>query len=77
MNCSKDKKKSFQIWIKVVEGIELPVKIRMPSSSDLENKVLQELADALEMGGKGNDYQAQSKDRYNNCDSVNVKLKQE
>lgn len=49
----------------------------MPNNFDLENKVLQELADALEMGGKGNDYQAQSKDRYNNCDSVNVKLKQE
>lgn len=49
----------------------------MPNSSDLENKVLQELADALEMGGKGNDYQAQSKDRYNNCDRVNFKLKQE
>lgn len=51
----------------------------MPNSSDLENKVLQELADALEMGGKGKgkDYQAQSKDRYNNCDRVNFKLKQE
>lgn len=49
----------------------------MPNNFDLENKVLQELADALEMGGKGKDYQAQSKDRYNNCDSVNVKLKQE
>lgn len=65
------------MWLKVVEGSELPVKIRMTNSSDLENKVLQEFADALEMGGKGNDYQAQSKDRYNNCDSVNVKLKQE
>lgn len=52
MNCSKDKKKRFQIWLKVGEGSELPVKIRMPSSSDLENKVLQELADALEMGRK-------------------------
>lgn len=49
----------------------------MPNNFDLENKVLQELADALEMGGKGNDYQAQSKDRYNNCDRVNFKLKQE
>lgn len=49
----------------------------MPNNFDLENKVLQELADALEMGGKGKDYQAQSKDRYNNCDRVNFKLKQE
>lgn len=77
MNCSKDKRKRFQIWLKVVDSGEFPVKIRMPNSSDLENKVLQELADALEMGGKGNDYQAQSKDRYNNCDRVNFKLKQE
>lgn len=51
------------MWLKVVEGSELPVKIRMTNSSDLENKVLQELADALEVGGKGKDYQAQSKDR--------------
>lgn len=65
------------MWLKVVEGSELPVKIRMTNSSDLENKVLQELDDALEMGGKGKDYQAQSKDRYNNCDRVNFKLKQE
>lgn len=65
------------MWLKVVEGSELPVKIRMTNSSDLENKVLQEFADTLEMGGKGNDYQAQSKDRYNNCDRVNFKLKQE
>lgn len=49
----------------------------MPNNFDLEIEVLQELADALEMGGKGNDYQAQSKDRYNNCDRVNFKLKQE
>lgn len=49
----------------------------MPNNFDLENKVLQELADALEMGGTGKDYQAQSKDRYNNCDRVNFKLKQE
>lgn len=45
------------MWLKVVEGSELLVKIRMINSFDLENKVLQEFVDVLEMGGKGNDYQ--------------------